>query len=120
MSQLIKQIVELEKIKEELGMEQALDLDELREKRKEIEKKIDEIKKRIKPKKEKVILKAAPAPVKTSGYQIRGGQNNFPYSKEALKKNFENRKKYFEKFNASKRKKNERKKSFRRKKSLRI
>ena len=117
-SEVIKQIVELEKIKSDLEMEQALDLEEIREKRKGIEKKIDEIKAKIEPKKEEVILKAAPAPVKTGGYQIRSGQNNFPYSKEALEKNFQSQKKYFERLNAAREKRMKERKALQEKKAL--
>ena len=97
-------------------MERDLDIAELRDKRKEIEKKIDEIKEKIEPKKEEVVLKAAPKP--TSGYQIRSGQNNFPYSQEALKKNYENQKKYLERFNAAKEKRMKERKALEEKKAL--
>ena len=103
LSILIKQIVEMEKLKNDFSMERDLDMEEFRDKKKEIDKKIEEIKKKIEPKKEEVILKAAPKPV-TSGYQIRSGQNNFPYSQAALKANFENQRKYMERFKAAKEK----------------
>ena len=118
-SVVIKQIVELEKLKEELSMECALDLSEFREQRNEIDKKIEEIKKKIEPpKKEEVILKDAPKPAKSGGYWIRSGQNNFPYSKEALKKNFENQRKYQEKFKAAKEKRMKERKAQEEKKAL--
>ena len=74
------------------------------DKKKEIEEKIEQIKKRIEPKKEEVVLKAAPIPPNKLTYGIRSGQNNFPYSKEALKRNFENKRKYEEKLKAAKEK----------------
>ena len=86
-------------------MERDLDMCEYRDKRSEVQKKIDEIKKKITPKKkEEIILKEFPKPVKKMGYQIRSGQNNFPYPKESLKRNFENQKKYFQRLNAAKEK----------------
>ena len=117
-SMVIKQIVELEKLKEELNMERDLDMSEFRDQRKEIDKKMDEIKNKIEPKKEEVILKEAPKPVKSGGYSIRSGQNNFPYSKEALKRNFENQRKYFEKFNAAKEKRMKERKALKEKIAL--
>ncbi len=106
-SSLIKQIVEMEKLKDELSLECDLDADEFREQKKEIDKKIEEIQKKIEPKKEEkeeIVLKAPPKPVVNKGTANYAGQNNFPYSKEALKASFESRKKYMEKFNAAKEK----------------
>jgi len=115
-SDVIKQRVELEKLESELNLEKALDMDEFTEQKNEIDKKIEEIKKKIEPKKE--VLKAAPKPIKTEGNMFRSGQNNFPYSKEAIRINEENRKKYFEKLNAAKEKRMKERKALEEKKLL--
>ena len=52
------------------------------------------------------------------GYQIRSGQNNFPYPKESLKRNFENQKKYFQRLNAAKEKRMKERKALEEKKAL--
>ena len=115
---LVKQIVEMEQLKNDLSLERDLDMAEFRDKKKEIEQKIDEIKKKIEPKKEEIILKAAPKPVSKGGYQFRSGQNNFPYSQAALKANFENQRKYMERFNAAKEKRMKERKALAEKKAL--
>jgi DNA repair exonuclease SbcCD ATPase subunit len=113
-SEVIKQIVELEKLKDHLNMEKDLDFYELKDKKTELEKKRKEIKKKIEP---EIVLKASkPAPKFTGGY--RSGQNNFPYSKAALDKNFENQRKYFEKLNAAKEKRMKERKALEEQKSL--
>ena len=106
-SELIKQIVELENIKSDLELERAMDMEELYDERKKIFEKIDTIKKRIEPPKkeeEDVVLKAAPSDSNKGKYFIRSGQNNFPYSKEAMRKNYENKRKFEEKLKAAKEK----------------
>ena len=106
-TELIKQIVELDNIKSDLSLERAMDMEELYDERKKIFEKIDIIKKRIKPPKKKeedVVLKAAPSDSNKGKYFIRSGQNNFPYSKEAMKKNYENKRKFEEKLKAAKEK----------------
>ena len=119
LSQLIKQKAELEKIIADLEMERDLDMCELRDKRTEVQNKINEIKEKIEPKKkEDVILKEFPKPAKKMGYQIRSGQNNFPYPKESLKRNYEKEKKYFERLKAAKEKRMKERKALEEKKAL--
>ena len=122
-NEVVKQIVELEKLKNDLTLERDLDLGELSDKRNEIINIIKEKKKKIEPKKEEEIkLKSEPKPepVKKSegGYSIRAGQNNFPYSKEALKRNFEKQKKYMEQLSAAKEKRIKERKALEEKKLL--
>ena len=119
LSEIIKQRVELEKIESELSLERDLDMCEFRDQRHEIDKKIEEIKKKIEPKKEEeVILKSAPKQEKKGGYMIRAGQNNFPYSKEALNRNYEKQRKYFERLKAGKEKRMKERKALEEKKLL--
>ena len=100
-------------------MERDPDMCELRDKRNEIQQKINEIKEKIEPKKkEELILKEFPKPVKKGGYQIRSGQNNFPYPKDAIKRNQEKQKKYFERLNAAKEKRMKERKALEEKKAL--
>ena len=115
LSIIIKQIVELEKMKEDLTMERDLDFYELQDKKSELIKKRDELRKKIPKKEEKVILQQHP---KKQSYWCRSGQNNFPYNKEALKRNEERRKQYFEKLNAAKEKRMKERKEAEEKKSL--
>jgi hypothetical protein len=88
--EIILQKQELEKMDEELSLECAVDMEEFSDKREEINKKIEELKKKIKPKKEEIILKDAQPKKKT--FMGPSGQNNFPYNKEAMRKNEEARK----------------------------
>ena len=113
-SLIVKQIVELEKMKEDLTMEKDLDFYELQDKKSELITKRDELKKKI-PKKEEVVLKQAP---KKPTYWCRSGQNNFPYNKEAMRRNEEKRKQYFEKLNAAKEKRMKERKAAEEKKAL--
>ena len=101
--EIILQKQELEKMDEELSLECSVDMEEFSEKRDEINQKIAELKKKIEPKKEEVILKAAQQPKKNI-FWCRSAQNNFPYNREAMRKNEEARKKYFEKVKVAKEK----------------
>ena len=113
-SEIVGQIVELEKLKEYLDMEKNLDFYEFKDKKTELEKKKEEIKKKIEP---KIVLKAPkPVPKYTGGWYA--GQNNFPYKKEALQKGFENQRKYFEKLNAAKEKRMKERKALEEQKAL--
>ena len=116
-SELIKQIAELEQLKSDLMMERDLDIDELREKKFEMKTKMEEIKKKIEPKKE-VVLKKAPEKTVNTKYWCRSGQNNFPYNKEALKKAMEERDRYFKRFNEAKEKRLKERKALAEKKAL--
>ena len=121
-NELVRKIVELEKLKNDLTLERDLDLGELSDKRNAIINIIKEKKKKIEPKKEEEIkLKAEPKPEpvkKSGGYQIRSGQNNFPYPKDALKRNFEKEKKYKEQLKAAKEKRLKERKALEEKKLL--
>ena len=100
--EIILQKNELEKMDEELSLECAVDMEEFSDKRGEINKKIEELKKKIEPKKEEIILKDSQPKKKT--FMGRSGQNNFPYNKEAMRKNEEARKKFYEKVKVAKEK----------------
>ena len=113
-SEIVKQIVELEKMKEHLTMERDLDFYELGDKKGELNKKKDELKKKIEPKKE-VILKQAP---KSKVRSFPGGPNHFPIQTEALRRNEEKRIKYFEKLNAAKEKRMKERKALEEQKAL--
>ena len=118
--EIVKQILELEKLKSDLSIERDLDLRELSDKRNAIIQKIKEKKAKIEPKKEneEVKLKAGPKPVKKSGgCMYRSAQNNFPYPKDALRRNHEKEKQYLEKLNAAKEKRLKERKALEEKKS---
>ena len=115
-SEIMKQIAELEKLKSDLMMERDLDIDELREQKLAKKNKMEEIKKKIEPKKE-VVLKKAPETKKTT-YWCRSGQNKFPYNKESLKKAIEERDIYFKRFNEAKEKRLKERKALAEKKAL--
>ena len=100
--EIILQKQELEKMDEELSLECAVDMEEFADKRNEINKKVEELKKKIEPKKEEIILKNAQPKKKT--FMGPSGQNNFPYNKEAVRKNEEARLKFFEKVRVAKEK----------------
>ena len=113
-SEIAKQIVELEKMKEDLSMEKSLDYEELQDEKIELVKKRDELKKKI-PKKEVVLLKQEP---KKPTNWCRSGQNNFPYNPEALRKNEEKRKQYFDKLKVAKEKRMKERKALAEQKAL--
>ena len=95
-------------------MEKDLDFYEIGDKKLELRNKKEEIKKKIKPKKEEVVLKTT-KPIFRGG---PSGQNNFPYNPEAIRKNEEARKKYFEKLNAAKEKRMQERKDLAEQKAL--
>ena len=113
--EIILQKQELEKMDEELSLECAVDMEEFSDKRNEINKKIEELKKKILPKKEEVILKDVP---QKKTFMGRSGQNNFPYNKEAMIRNEEARKKFFEKVKVAKEKRMKERKALEEKKLL--
>ena len=116
-SEIAKQIVELEKMKSDLTMEKNLDFYELGDKKSVLYKKREELKKKMMPKKEEEpVLKGAAKP-KSRGF--RGGPNHFPVNTAALRRNEEERLKFFAELEKAKEKRMKERKSFGRTKIFR-
>ena len=115
-SEIAKQIVELEKMKSDLTMEKNLDFYELGDKKSVLYKKREELKKKMMPKKEEEpVLKGAAKPMSRG---FRGGPNHFPVNTAALRKNEEERLKFFAELEKAKEKRMKERKALEEQKSL--